>query len=351
MYYRTYEYDIAVAMNTPDTKSVIVLLFSIGRVGVPLFLMLTGYLMLHRDFDKKGALKHFWIHNFLSLVITWQIWLLFYNILFSWFESKPFDVTSWIRQMLFVRSNDFAHSWYIPVIIGIYFFIPFLSKGLKNLSIRVMVFLLLVSYAAFFIVPSINVFYDAFGIEQLSLKAVPVFTATAYGSYIVMGHVIYVVDNRLKEKKRRASAEFLIVIIECIILAASMYVSYMLQLYLHKNLSQYMLWYTFFTMPCMGICLFAVLRRINKIFLSGFVRRVSICSFGIYLIHFPVQMLMIEKNTFLIELTSGLSGKFVLLILTVVSFFVSYGITEGLAHIPYAGDLLVKVKSKRFNIF
>lgn len=349
--YRTYKYEVAVAINTLDHRSVIVLLFSIGRLGVPLFLMLTGYLLLHRDYDKKGSLKRFWIHNLLSLVVTWQIWLLFYNLLFSFLEHKPFDTASWVRQMLFVKDNDFSHSWYIPMVIGIYIFIPFIAKGLKDLRISVVVFIIVISYAAFFIVPSVNEFFGAYGIENISLKALPAFTGVAYAAYMTMGHLFYVIDKRLQEKKRAANAEFIIIVTECIIGAGSMFLTVLLQLQLHKESSQYMLWYTFFTVPWMSVCLFALLRRVNKFVLTGFIRRVSICSFGMYLVHFPLQMIMIEKHTFFNDITAGLSGKYVMLIIFAVSFFASYGISEGIAHIPFAGDLLVKVKSKRFNVF
>lgn len=350
--YRTYDHDTAVSLSSFDKRSVIVLLFTIGRLGVPLFLMLTGYLMLHRDYDSKGSLRHFWIHNLLSLIITWQIWLFFYNLLLSFLSKTPFNFDSWIRQMLFVKDNDLPHSWYIPMIIGIYVFLPFIARGIKNLEAPVIVFIILISYAAFLVVPSVNVFFSASGIEYLSLKANPVFTGSAYCMYIIMGHLVYLTDKRRMEiNKKNTGAAAAIIIAESVIAAGGLALSFYLQIYLHSLNSPYMIWYSFFTLPPTVFCIFALIRRIRRFILSGFIKRISICSFGMYLIHFPVLKIMLEKNTIFKTITTGWSDKYICLSLFIITFFISYGITEGLAHIPYAGELLVKVRSRRFRIF
>ena len=352
MYYGLWEYDVAVAIHSLSVRSVLLLLFTIGRLGVPLFLMLTGFLLLHRDYDAKGSLKHFWIHNLLSLIITWQIWLFIYNCLISFLEHTPFDTASWIRQMLFVKDNDYAHSWYIPVIIGIYFFIPFIAKGLKNISIPVVIFILCVSYAAFFVVPSVNLFFGLSDTELLSLKASPAFISSAYCAYILSGHLMYMIDRRNEsDKKNSMLLKVIAIVADICIVIAGIALTLHLQLYLHAHASQYNVWYTFFVLPVVAFCLFDLLRRIKGIVFSGFIRRVSICSFGMYLIHFPLQTVLIEKNTPFNIFTSGWDDKYIMILLFFITFFVSYGITEGLAHIPVIGELLVKVRNKYFNIF
>ena len=113
-----------------DSGSLI--LYTFGRLGVPLFLFITGYLLLHRDFDKPGAIKHFWIHNLLSLIVTWEIWLILYNYFLAYMNDTVFDVNMWVRQMLFVDEIKITHNWYITMIIAVYFFLPFIAKGIKN---------------------------------------------------------------------------------------------------------------------------------------------------------------------------------------------------------------------------
>ena len=49
-------------------------LYTFSRTGVPLFLMITGALLLSRDYT-GDKLKHFLKHNWLTLLITTEIWL------------------------------------------------------------------------------------------------------------------------------------------------------------------------------------------------------------------------------------------------------------------------------------
>ena len=44
-----------------------------SRYGVPLFLMITGALILSRRFDTKEEVRRFYWHNWLSLFITGEI--------------------------------------------------------------------------------------------------------------------------------------------------------------------------------------------------------------------------------------------------------------------------------------
>lgn len=55
-------------------------MFILGRTGVPLFLILSGYLMIDRPFTEVGYLKHFLRHNLLSLLVCFEIWTGLYQI-------------------------------------------------------------------------------------------------------------------------------------------------------------------------------------------------------------------------------------------------------------------------------
>ena len=59
-------YDIDLESMTPIRPTVVLAftLFTIGRTGVPIFLMVTGYLLLDRPYDEGGAVR-FWKRNLL----------------------------------------------------------------------------------------------------------------------------------------------------------------------------------------------------------------------------------------------------------------------------------------------
>ena len=327
------EYDYAVAYNSMNNSG-ITLTFTLGRLGVPLFLMLTGYLLLNRDFDKPGAIKKFWLKNTLSLIITWEIWLFLYNLFLCFYNNTPFDVTGWIRQMCFVELPEITHSWYLPMIIGIYIFIPFIAKGIHNVPKYALYIMLAVCYAALFIVPSINVFYSTFDIEPLTLRATPVFWATYNGTFLLLGHLLNI----------RTKAIRCLPLIDIAVCVTGIWVSVWLQVMLHAGGSQYNIWYSFFTLPPVAYCLFDLLVRIKPQRGVAFIKRISICSFGIYLIHRPLQMLLEMEGSFFTNMCSTLPSLWTMWLLLVFSFFISYGITEGLGAIPIIGNLLVRIR-------
>lgn len=340
-YYNLEEYDAAIAVNSWKSSG-IMFLFTIGRIGVPLFLFITGYLLLHRDYDKPGAIKHFWIHNLLSIIVTWEIWLVLYNIFLSYLNQTPFDVNMWVRQMLFVDKIEITHYWYVPMIIGVYFFIPFIAKGIKNVSKSYLYIMLAVCVVTLFVVPSINVFYSAFEMDLLSLKANPVFIATFSVTFILAGHIFY-----LNEGKRRIPIGVRI-IVDGVVFIASLTLSVYLQIFLHKNGSQYNMWYSFFTLLPMSYALFDLINMI-PLKKSFIIKRISICSFGIYLTHRPIQMLL-EQNLY--NHAGGVPLHIsTMWLLFAVSFAISYGLTEGLAAIPVVGELLVRVRKKKLHLF
>lgn len=111
------------------------LLFTLGRIGVPLFLMITGFTMLHRDYFKENKIKHFYKNNFLSLFITTAIWIFLYNIFLTVFFNRPFNLLNMFLEIFLLKQLYISHFWYLPMIIGFYFFLPFIANGLKGVKL------------------------------------------------------------------------------------------------------------------------------------------------------------------------------------------------------------------------
>lgn len=75
-------------------------LFTIGRMGVPLFLFISGYLLLPREYDDERCFR-FWKHNLLQLLLLTEMWIIFYNIFKSWFNQSSFSIVTLVKNMLF----------------------------------------------------------------------------------------------------------------------------------------------------------------------------------------------------------------------------------------------------------
>lgn len=326
-----------------DSGSLI--LYTFGRLGVPLFLFITGYLLLHRDFDKPGAIKHFWIHNLLSLIVTWEIWLILYNYFLAYMNDTVFDVNMWVRQMLFVDEIKITHNWYITMIIAVYFFLPFIAKGIKNVAKPYLYIMLGVCLATLFVVPSINIFFSTFEIDTLNLRTTPVFIATFPVTFILAGHLFYL------NKDKKYIPIGLRILIDTVVFAVSFALTVYFQVYFHKNGNAYMLWYTFFALFPASWCAFDLLHMIPFKKNIWLIKRISICSFGIYLTHRPIQMYLEQKVSFFYQTNVIPFNYEKMWILFAASFALSYGLSEGLAAIPIVGELLVRVRKKKIHLF
>ena len=63
--------------------------FTTGRLGVPIFLFLTGYLLLGKYYTERDC-QLFWKKKWVNLILTTQLWILIYNIFFV-FTRKGFS--------------------------------------------------------------------------------------------------------------------------------------------------------------------------------------------------------------------------------------------------------------------
>lgn len=154
--------------------------------------MLTGYLLLDREYDLHST-KMFYKKNLLPLVITWEIWVLFYNIFLCFYRHTEFGIKSFLKELLFLKKVDLPHTWYVPMIVGMYLFIPFVSMVLKKIDWKIIVFLLAIVFVCFFVVPSANLLKLAQQastphqyISQLNLY----YSGGTYGLYFVCGYCL-----------------------------------------------------------------------------------------------------------------------------------------------------------------
>ena len=87
--------------------------FVAGRLGVPVFLAITGYLLLDRDYSSADKIFRFYKHNLLPIIITTEIWNLIYDAVIFIGNGK-FDFDMLIRDLLFLKTNQMGNMWYMP---------------------------------------------------------------------------------------------------------------------------------------------------------------------------------------------------------------------------------------------
>lgn len=105
---------------------------SFGSLGVPVFCMLTGYLMLDRDYRSAEGIRRFVMGNLLPMFVALEAWNLIWFAIGA-MTGSPIPVEQAVKVALFL--GDFNGGfWYVPMIFGIYLGLPLLANLICYLS-------------------------------------------------------------------------------------------------------------------------------------------------------------------------------------------------------------------------
>lgn len=103
---------------------------SLTRPGVPLFVMLSGYLLLGKDYELGGFLKK----RFSRVVIPAIFWMLIYSLYGYLAKGSPATVGETLKGL--VTGPVHYHLWFIYLIIGLYLVYPILRPWVRSASER-----------------------------------------------------------------------------------------------------------------------------------------------------------------------------------------------------------------------
>jgi len=144
-------------------------IYAFSRIGVPLFLMISGALLLPRDYSGEKTTK-FLKHNWLRLLVITELWLaiMFWykqllpgSILFS--KGLAVCLVRFVLTLLFINPVTMGSMWYMEMILCVYLLIPLLSFSVKQIDFKY--FLLPMSIVVFcsYILPDLNGILVALG--------------------------------------------------------------------------------------------------------------------------------------------------------------------------------------------
>ena len=112
-------------LNTPLEIIMQMTLHDIGRIGVPIFLMISGALLLNRDYELSNFIKK----RFARIVYPFLFWvpLIIIGILIT-MKSYTFAWNTFI--------GNPSITWYFWMLIGIYLAIPILNTFIKEYGLK-----------------------------------------------------------------------------------------------------------------------------------------------------------------------------------------------------------------------
>ena len=102
----------------------------LGDYAVPIFLMITGALLLNEDkpFDDKKFIYKRW----LPLALLTIFWTVFYGLFYGYglpaLTHQPASFNGFLNYLICFKGSDYPHMWYLYMIVGMYLLIPILKK-------------------------------------------------------------------------------------------------------------------------------------------------------------------------------------------------------------------------------
>ncbi|PPB83600.1 MULTISPECIES: acyltransferase [Mycetohabitans] len=265
---------------------VFTLLHWIGRLGVPIFLMLTGALVL------PGAAATtpltFYRRRIPQFVAITFIYTWGYVFLDSKLFTTPLPPWQQIAdQILKSRYWPAYHLWYMNVIMALYLAAPFIGRIVERLRTNA-IWLVIGLLIAIEIIPSAYHTAVYGGCYSSRIRE----TLALYPIYLLIGYAVVVRGSLTSISTKYLSALFSICVAS--ILAA--------QLYLAKNNlnnGDGFMWYDSPLILIPAILVFLLCKRayVSQRFLARCVENLARASFGIYLLHLSIVMVLAKQST------------------------------------------------------
>ena len=184
---------------------------SLGFLGVPLFVMLTGYLMLGRTYD-DATLARFLKRNLLGMLVAFEIWNALWCVLgnnvpalLPGANGLPTDPVEALHAALFLGPTGNA-LWYLHMSLALYLGIPVVSWALQKLRGPYRVLLGVCLVACGTLVPSLVAAQASLRPSLIPLAPVlemSVFSASVWGHsawllFLVVGYAARTLRDRLR---------------------------------------------------------------------------------------------------------------------------------------------------------
>lgn len=291
-------------------------LFFITRLGVPLFLFLTGVLVLKKEFKNEDDIKKFYKKNLLPIVISTEVFNIVYYLFLCFVNNISFDLVECIKYLLFIKQVNMPHMWYMPMIIGVYISLPFLSILIEKLDLCKFKFIILLFIVLRFLFPTITPFLNLCGKNGVGNIIDTNLLGSCYVLYIILGYYIY-----HKKILRNFSLKKLIIIflISCF---TGVFSQLLFSKYLYNDIGYYRVWYdSLFILIC-STMLFEIILRMKKDFKkTGFILNlISRYAFSIFLLHEFIIVIYCKYIYFKIN-----NNPIETILLFIITFVISFG--------------------------
>lgn len=153
---------------------------ALTRFGVPVFVMITGALLLHRDYELGDFLKK----RLSRIIWPFLFWSLAYVAYSFYDEELNLTPDIWADAKLVLHQLKYGayyHLWYVYMLIGLYFITPVIGKFVRNAAEKEVGYFLIVWFIVIaFTQPYLSRFWPQVDVRYF----------TGYIGYLVLGHYL-----------------------------------------------------------------------------------------------------------------------------------------------------------------
>ena len=256
--------------------------YAIISIGVNLFIMISGYLLL----DKTEEAIVFFKKRILNILPLFLV----FNIIYIYFGKIP------IMPVLKGKTISASHFWYIYMILGLYLLTPWLQKVLKYVEKETLFVVFL-----WFLCNILNPYLRYFNLAEIPFSNFPL---TGFIGYYILGYFVKKYDNKVK----RTSFILIIVIYALGFLLSFLSTKYVLAVtgkrvsdFFDKNsLGTFIMTISFFLFWC----------KFNFVNRNNFIKIVADSTYFAFLVHLIVLHFIIkisDEMIFKSVMTIGIS--------------------------------------------
>lgn len=292
------------------------------RMCVPLFFMVSGYLLL----GKTESLTTFFAKRIRKVLIPLVVWSIFYILWRIVYEKEALTLSLRLIFETFLTPT-YYHLWFLYAIISVYLFVPILRLIVQNGGQQYLHYFIALWILAASVIP---LFEKVTGVYRTYDSSLPY----GYVGYLVIGYLL----GQREFGKRALVATFFVAVVS---VGATAVGTYFFTIQNGGNFDGYLYWYLTPNVLLLAISTFILLKHLAENFnflrnetAVNVIKRLSVAGLGIYLIH-PALLELLGRGDLGIEL-GAFSGNplFWVPITAVVAFSLSFVVTIILKKIP-----------------
>ncbi len=313
-------------------------LFSVGRVGIPVFIMLLGFKLLSEDYGSRELRLAYFKNKVLPMLVTWEIWVVIYEVFLHVWDGRDIGIMVWLRHALLIDVLDYSHAWFARMFLIMMIAVPYLALFLQWMKADTLRILMILVWTFIFLFPGLDLYGQYNGAD----KSIPYPLGTmCYLFYLCLGYLLSLYAQRILKGSR-----------EVILLILALIITVITQILFYGSNVHYLIWYTYYGVSLMALFGFDIAVRLKLdrfgVRFAEVLESLFKCVIGVYLVHRPVQMLL-DRYVFLsgVGMLGGAGGKFALrtVLLWLTSLVATLMIVWVIGLIPVVGKLIVGMKS------